>query len=131
MPRRCVRPSSSIRKVWCGRLRPIRPYGRSVDELVRLLSALQKVDRDGIVTPEGWQPGEDEVACCCHRRTRRPTSRLTATIRCGFTRRAPTDEWGGAFARTNAHRWRDRGAGGGRLQCCGCMPRACASSGGC
>lgn len=33
--------------------------GRSVDELVRLLSALQKVDRDGIVTPEGWQPGED------------------------------------------------------------------------
>lgn len=33
--------------------------GRSVDELLRVLAALQRVDRDNVVTPEGWQPGND------------------------------------------------------------------------
>ena len=32
--------------------------GRSVDELLRVLSALQRVDRDNVVTPEGWRPGD-------------------------------------------------------------------------
>jgi hypothetical protein len=32
--------------------------GRSVDEMLRLLAALQRVDADDIVTPEGWQPGD-------------------------------------------------------------------------
>lgn len=33
--------------------------GRSVDELLRVLAALQRVDRDHVVTPEGWRPGDD------------------------------------------------------------------------
>jgi len=33
--------------------------GRSVDELLRVLAALQEVDRNHIVTPEGWRPGGD------------------------------------------------------------------------
>lgn len=32
--------------------------GRSVDEMLRTLAALQRVDRDDILTPEGWQPGD-------------------------------------------------------------------------
>jgi peroxiredoxin (alkyl hydroperoxide reductase subunit C) len=32
--------------------------GRSVDELLRLVAALQRVDADTVVTPEGWQPGD-------------------------------------------------------------------------
>jgi peroxiredoxin (alkyl hydroperoxide reductase subunit C) len=32
--------------------------GRSVDELLRLVAALQKVDADDVVTPEGWRPGD-------------------------------------------------------------------------
>lgn len=33
--------------------------GRSVDEMLRVIAALQRVDSDNIVTPEGWHPGED------------------------------------------------------------------------
>ncbi|MBA4758713.1 peroxiredoxin [Sphingosinicella sp.] len=33
--------------------------GRSVDEMLRVVAALQRVDSDHIVTPEGWQPGAD------------------------------------------------------------------------
>lgn len=33
--------------------------GRSVEELLRVLAALQRVDRDNVVTPEGWRPGDD------------------------------------------------------------------------
>ena len=32
--------------------------GRSVDEILRIIAALQRVDANDIVTPEGWQPGE-------------------------------------------------------------------------
>jgi len=35
--------------------------GRSVSEVLRLLQALQIADREGVVTPEGWQPGQDTV----------------------------------------------------------------------
>jgi peroxiredoxin (alkyl hydroperoxide reductase subunit C) len=35
--------------------------GRSVDELLRLLQGLQISDRDGVATPEGWQPGDPVV----------------------------------------------------------------------
>lgn len=35
--------------------------GRSVDEVLRLVQALQTADRLHIVTPEGWKPGEDTV----------------------------------------------------------------------
>ncbi|KQX19695.1 MULTISPECIES: peroxiredoxin [unclassified Sphingomonas] len=33
--------------------------GRSVDEMLRVLAALQRVDTDNVVTPEGWHPGDD------------------------------------------------------------------------
>lgn len=33
--------------------------GRSVEELLRVLAALQRVDGDNVVTPEGWHPGDD------------------------------------------------------------------------
>jgi peroxiredoxin 2/4 len=33
--------------------------GRCVEELLRVLAALQRVDRDNVVTPEGWHPGDD------------------------------------------------------------------------
>jgi peroxiredoxin (alkyl hydroperoxide reductase subunit C) len=35
--------------------------GRSVSEVLRLLQALQISDRDHVVTPEGWQPGQETV----------------------------------------------------------------------
>jgi len=35
--------------------------GRSVSEVLRLLQALQIADREQVVTPEGWQPGQDTV----------------------------------------------------------------------
>jgi peroxiredoxin (alkyl hydroperoxide reductase subunit C) len=35
--------------------------GRSVDELLRLVAALQITDAHGVSTPEGWQPGQDVI----------------------------------------------------------------------
>lgn len=48
-----------------GRLRAMVYYpmsnGRSIDEFVRLLSALQTSDTHGVATPENWQPGEPVI----------------------------------------------------------------------
>lgn len=33
--------------------------GRSVAEMLRLLAALQRADEGAVMTPEGWQPGDD------------------------------------------------------------------------
>lgn len=33
--------------------------GRSVEEMLRTIAALRKVDAEQVVTPEGWQPGQD------------------------------------------------------------------------
>jgi peroxiredoxin (alkyl hydroperoxide reductase subunit C) len=33
--------------------------GRSVEEMVRLLTALQRTAQEDVMTPEGWQPGGD------------------------------------------------------------------------
>ncbi|MFC3308607.1 peroxiredoxin [Blastomonas aquatica] len=33
--------------------------GRSVAEMLRLLAALQRADDGSVMTPEGWQPGDD------------------------------------------------------------------------
>ncbi|WP_017672285.1 peroxiredoxin [Blastomonas sp. AAP53] len=33
--------------------------GRSVAEMLRLLAALQRADDGAVMTPEGWQPGDD------------------------------------------------------------------------
>ncbi len=35
--------------------------GRNMDEIKRLVIALQKSDRDGVATPANWQPGEDVI----------------------------------------------------------------------
>ncbi|MCB2106930.1 MAG: peroxiredoxin [Rhodobacteraceae bacterium] len=35
--------------------------GRSVDEVLRLLKALQTSDKNKVATPEGWQPGEPVI----------------------------------------------------------------------
>lgn len=35
--------------------------GRSVEELLRMLAAVQVVDQHKVTTPEGWQPGDDVV----------------------------------------------------------------------
>lgn len=33
--------------------------GRSIEEMLRVLAALQKVDAEQVVTPEGWRPGTE------------------------------------------------------------------------
>lgn len=35
--------------------------GRSVDEILRLVTALQTVDKHAVATPEAWKPGEDVI----------------------------------------------------------------------
>lgn len=35
--------------------------GRSVDELLRLVAALQASDEHGVNTPEGWRPGDEVI----------------------------------------------------------------------
>jgi peroxiredoxin (alkyl hydroperoxide reductase subunit C) len=35
--------------------------GRSIDEFVRLVTALQTSDANGVATPEGWQPGDKVI----------------------------------------------------------------------
>lgn len=35
--------------------------GRSIDEFVRLLRAMQTSDANQVATPEGWKPGEDVI----------------------------------------------------------------------
>lgn len=35
--------------------------GRSIDEFVRLLTALQTSDKHGVATPEAWVPGQDVI----------------------------------------------------------------------
>lgn len=35
--------------------------GRSIDEFLRLINALQTSDSNGVATPEGWQPGEKVI----------------------------------------------------------------------
>lgn len=35
--------------------------GRSIDEILRLVKAMQTSDANGIATPEGWQPGDKVI----------------------------------------------------------------------
>ncbi|MBN1503097.1 peroxiredoxin [Candidatus Woesearchaeota archaeon] len=35
--------------------------GRNMDEIKRMVMAMQKADREGIATPANWQPGEDVI----------------------------------------------------------------------
>ena len=36
--------------------------GRSVDEMIRLVLALQRTTREAVLTPEGWRPGLDVLS---------------------------------------------------------------------
>lgn len=49
-----IDPAGIIRAITCYPA----TIGRSVAEMLRVLAALQRVDADDIVTPEGWQPGD-------------------------------------------------------------------------
>ena len=35
--------------------------GRNFDEIKRIISALQKADKDGVATPADWRPGDDVI----------------------------------------------------------------------
>ncbi|MCK5687948.1 peroxiredoxin [Myxococcota bacterium] len=35
--------------------------GRSIDEIIRMVKAMQTSDKHGVATPEGWQPGEKVI----------------------------------------------------------------------
>jgi peroxiredoxin (alkyl hydroperoxide reductase subunit C) len=35
--------------------------GRNIDEIKRIILAMQKSDKDQIATPAGWQPGDDVI----------------------------------------------------------------------
>ena len=50
-----IDPTGIIRAITCYPA----TVGRSVDEMLRLVAALQRVDAEDIVTPEGWRPGDD------------------------------------------------------------------------
>jgi peroxiredoxin (alkyl hydroperoxide reductase subunit C) len=48
--------------------------GRSIPEIVRLVTAMQMSDANGVATPAGWQPGEDAIV---------PPPRTAAAARAG------------------------------------------------
>jgi peroxiredoxin (alkyl hydroperoxide reductase subunit C) len=64
-----ARDSAMVRAIFVidpdGIIRAISWYpmttGRSVAELLRLVTALQTTDAQGVSTPEGWQPGQDVI----------------------------------------------------------------------
>jgi len=53
-----IDPSGIVRAITCY------PHnvGRSVDEMIRLLQALQHVSASDRLAPEGWQPGDPTLA---------------------------------------------------------------------
>ncbi len=59
--------------------------GRSIDEFVRLLQALQTLDANGVATPENWCPGEPVIvpppktAEAANKRVPRVTTRSIGT----------------------------------------------------
>lgn len=58
--------------------------GRNVDEVLRLLTALQTTDADGVATPANWQPRDDVIvpppASCgvARERTETPDADVTS-----------------------------------------------------
>lgn len=53
-----IDPAGLIRATTCY---PVE-VGRNVEELLRLVAALQTADRGGVATPEAWRPGEPVLA---------------------------------------------------------------------
>lgn len=70
-----IDPEGVIRALACY---PIN-VGRSVDEMIRTLSALQAADAAGVLAPEGWQPGDPLLV--------QPEPELDAI----FAQKGPTD----------------------------------------
>ncbi len=64
-----VSTTSAVRAVFiidpAAKIRTIMYYpqstGRNIDEIKRVILALQKADKDGVATPANWQPGEDVI----------------------------------------------------------------------
>jgi peroxiredoxin (alkyl hydroperoxide reductase subunit C) len=50
-----IDPAGTIRAITCYPA----TVGRNVDEMLRMVAALQCVDAENVVTPAGWQPGDD------------------------------------------------------------------------
>lgn len=81
--------------------------GRSVNEVLRLVQALQTADRLQVVTPEGWMPGDDavepppeSVSVICARRERAAERRGDDSYGCvdWYYYKRPADELSGAGA---------------------------------
>ncbi len=53
-----IDPQGKIRAIACYPLN----IGRSVEEMLRILAALQAADATGNLAPEGWQPGDPMLA---------------------------------------------------------------------
>jgi peroxiredoxin (alkyl hydroperoxide reductase subunit C) len=58
--------------------------GRSVDEFVRLVKALQTADAHKVATPENWQPGEDVIV---------PTPQTAAAAEARMSEGFVTKDW--------------------------------------
>ncbi len=58
--------------------------GRSVDEFLRLLKALQTSDMHGVATPENWQPGQDVIV---------PTPQTTDAAEARMSEGYETKDW--------------------------------------
>lgn len=58
--------------------------GRSVDEFVRLVKALQTSDTEKVATPENWQPGEDVIV---------PTPQTAAAAEARMSEGFETKDW--------------------------------------
>lgn len=60
--------------------------GRNIDELVRLVQALQTVDQNGVSTPANWRPGDAVVVPA-------PATTQAATVRAGGSEGYDVTDW--------------------------------------
>jgi peroxiredoxin (alkyl hydroperoxide reductase subunit C) len=60
--------------------------GRNIDELLRLVTALQTVDSNGVATPANWRPGDPVVVPA-------PATTQAATVRSGGSEGYDTVDW--------------------------------------
>lgn len=63
---------------------PVSTNGRSVDEFVRLVKALQTSDEHKVATPENWHPGEDVIV---------PTPQTAAAAEARMSEGLMTRDW--------------------------------------
>ena len=60
--------------------------GRNIDELVRLVQAIQTVDQNGVATPANWRPGEPVVVPA-------PATTQAAAVRSGGSEGYDVTDW--------------------------------------